>query len=68
MVQWVIERDEGICHLCNLPGADSADHIVPVSMGGAATAQNLLAAHRGCNSRRSDKPLGVIRISPSRAW
>lgn len=51
----VIERDGGICHLCGLPGADTADHLVP-RMGRhqaeAADKRLLAAAHRSCNSRK----------------
>lgn len=28
---WVITRDHGICWLCNHPGANSLDHIHPVT-------------------------------------
>ena len=48
----VIARDGGICWLCELPGADTADHIVPRSKGGHHGDSNLRAAHRVCNSRR----------------
>jgi 5-methylcytosine-specific restriction endonuclease McrA len=49
----VIERDGGVCHICGREGADTADHLVPRSVGGDSTDTSLLAAaHRGCNSRR----------------
>jgi 5-methylcytosine-specific restriction endonuclease McrA len=49
----VIARDEGICHICGEPGADTADHLLPRSLGGDSADMGLLAAaHRACNSRR----------------
>lgn len=54
---FVIARDKGICHLCGLPGADTADHLIPWSRGGTDDVHNLRAAHRTCNTKR-----GVHRI------
>lgn len=48
----VIARDKGICHICGLPGADTADHLIPRSKGGTNHPSNLAAAHRACNSRK----------------
>lgn len=48
----VLTRDHGICWLCGQPGADTIDHIVPLSQHGADTDNNLRAAHRSCNSAR----------------
>lgn len=31
LARYVIARDEGICWLCNHPGADTADHVIPVA-------------------------------------
>ena len=55
----IFERDGWVCQLCDepinrmalWPADDSAtvDHIVPVSRGGADAAENLQAAHWGCN-------------------
>lgn len=65
----VLERDAGICHICNEPGADTADHLVPLSKGGDANSPlNMRAAHRGCNSRRGDRPLTGPDLATSRAW
>lgn len=48
-------RDHGICHICKRPGADTADHLDPVSEHGPALPppERLAAAHRSCNSRRA---------------
>lgn len=47
-----IERDEGICYLCGLPGADSADHVTPRVRGGDSSDDNLRATHLQCNLRK----------------
>lgn len=41
----VLERDNWMCHVCGRPGADTADHIVPVSRGGTHALSNLAAIH-----------------------
>jgi 5-methylcytosine-specific restriction endonuclease McrA len=65
------------CHLCGLPGATTADHLVPWSHGGPNTLDNLEPAHGGCNSARQAKtlsewftvrPVRVPALAPSRAW
>jgi len=60
------ERSEGICHLCryfiDLPhfnhqlGA-SVDHIIPASIGGTRTYDNLRPAHAWCNSKRGQSTI-----------
>jgi hypothetical protein len=51
----VLARDRGICHICGRPGADTADHLDPVSEHGPGIPplDRLAAAHRSCNSRRA---------------
>lgn len=66
------------CHLCGLPGATTADHIVPRSKGGTNELENLAPAHSGCNTRRGNKTLAEwfathpLRdrptAAPSREW
>ncbi|MGB3604228.1 MAG: HNH endonuclease [Gordonia sp. (in: high G+C Gram-positive bacteria)] len=46
-----------VCHICGLPGADSADHVIPRSLGGPDTLDNLRPAHLACNQRRGNSPL-----------
>jgi 5-methylcytosine-specific restriction endonuclease McrA len=48
----VIQRDGGICWICGGYGADSADHMVPLRLGGRDSPDNLRAAHMRCNARR----------------
>lgn len=50
----ILARDNGICHLCGLPGADTADHVTPANWGGENTHADLKAAHRACNREKSD--------------
>lgn len=52
-------REKGtVCALCGLPGADSADHIVPRSRGGAVwDLANLQPAHRSCNFARGNRSI-----------
>lgn len=44
----------GVCHLCGHPGADTVDHLKPVSRYPALRwdIDNARPAHRSCNSRR----------------
>lgn len=67
------------CHLCGQDGADSLDHLIPLSRGGHPTAWNNRAvAHTACNVRRGSmllaewfaaNPLPTRpALSPSREW
>ncbi len=59
----LIERDEGICYICNMPvQADThynhdkhptIEHVVPISKGGTHTWDNVRLACRQCNTRKS---------------
>jgi hypothetical protein len=51
----VIARDHGICWLCHQPGADSVDHVTPVSKGGTNDMTNLRAAHLDCNQSKGNR-------------
>lgn len=65
-----------VCHLCGRPGSDSIDHIVPRSLGGTDDLDNLMPAHKRCNSSRGALALDEwrtryplpIRAEPSRDW
>lgn len=59
----VIRRDHGICHLCGQPGADTADHLIPVAHGGPPLSMtNLAAAHDiPCNRIRGTRPVDDVR-------
>jgi 5-methylcytosine-specific restriction endonuclease McrA len=64
-VDFLIERDGVICHLCQQP-VDSAlprndrmgatiDHVIPLSKGGVDELDNLKLAHWICNIRKGNK-------------
>jgi 5-methylcytosine-specific restriction endonuclease McrA len=65
-----------VCHLCGMPGADTIDHIVPRALGGTDDIDNLVPAHKRCNSSRGALPMAdwrrrhplPSRASPSRDW
>ncbi|MFI5955825.1 HNH endonuclease [Cryptosporangium sp. NPDC051539] len=64
----VLAASGGICALCGLPGANSVDHIVPLSKGGAPMApSNLRAAHSTCNSKRGNR-MQLRTVKTSRDW
>lgn len=64
-VREVFDKDGGRCQVCKKAinwdlswphkMSMSVDHIVPLSKGGSDEAENVQAAHLGCNSRKSDK-------------
>lgn len=65
------------CHLCGVPGADTADHLVPRSKGGAWwSLDNARPAHHGCNAARQDMDLAdwfalhplPSRLTPAPSW
>lgn len=61
-VAMTLERYGTVCWLCGLPGADSADHVIPRSLGGAVyNLDNLAPAHTPCNKARGNRP----RVAPA---
>ena len=51
--RWVL-KTKPRCHLCGIYGADSVDHIIPLSKGGRNERNNWAPAHRTCNFRKGD--------------
>lgn len=45
----------GICHICGLPGADTRDHVIPLSRGGTNHPSNIRPAHKHCNESKGAK-------------
>lgn len=57
------------CWICGRDGADTADHVIPLSEGGDLTSLlNLRPAHRSCNSRRGANLPTVTNLQSSRTW
>jgi 5-methylcytosine-specific restriction endonuclease McrA len=67
------------CHLCELPGADSTDHVVPAVEAPHLEfdLRNLRPAHRSCNYSRGAMPLDQwfakretrrVHLAASRDW
>ena len=50
----VLVRDNYMCYLCGLPGANSVDHVIPHAQGGSDGMENLKAAHMACNEKKRD--------------
>lgn len=53
----VVRRDGQICQSCHQPVRDDEvefDHVIPFSMGGPMTAENLRLLCRRCNREKSD--------------
>jgi len=60
--QQIIDRDESICYLCGhlvRPEDIHLDHIIPVSRGGAHTAENLRVTHAFCNLSKGANLIAV---------
>ena len=63
----VLERDGGFCHLCEgvvfathledraHPYGPTIDHLVPMSLGGSHTWDNVALAHHRCNSLKGNR-------------
>lgn len=56
-VKACLETYGSTCWLCGLPGANTADHVIPRSLGGAVyDLANLAPAHKRCNEARGNRP------------
>lgn len=64
----VLRRDGHRCGYCGAGGADTVDHIVPASRGGANSWTNTVAACYRCNQAKRDRTPAeagmVLRIRP----
>lgn len=49
----ILTQDD-TCHVCNLPGADQVDHVIPLAHGGTDTRDNLKPIHsRPCHQNKT---------------
>lgn len=51
----VVARDKGVCRYCG-GVANSIDHVIPVSLGGEHTVENIVQACTSCNSSKGPIP------------
>jgi 5-methylcytosine-specific restriction endonuclease McrA len=64
-----ILKDSPPCYLCGLPGADSVDHVLPISLGGPPLdPDNLRPAHIRCNSKRGNRLNVKPPLNTSEDW
>lgn len=66
-----ILEESNVCWLCGQPGADTVDHIVPLSVAPdlGEVAANMAPAHRSCNSRKGARLASSVRpLRASRNW
>lgn len=65
-VQLTLQTYGTVCWLCRLPGATSADHIIPRSLRGAVyEIRNLGPAHTHCNESRGNRPAEAFELIES---
>jgi 5-methylcytosine-specific restriction endonuclease McrA len=58
--------EDDTCWICGKEGADTIDHLLPISKGGSLLDKNnLKPAHFSCNSARGN---GNRRMPQSREW
>ncbi len=57
----IYARDGGHCQYCNKT-AESIDHVVPRSRGGAHEWENVVACCRRCNTQKSDRLLSECSL------
>lgn len=63
----VLRRDSFCCRYCGLHAADgrglTVDHVLPRALGGADTAENLVAACSDCNEGKASVPLDAPLVA-----
>lgn len=62
----IMRQHQGICHVCNKPGADQVDHVIPLSQGGTDEDDNLAPIHAyPCHK---DKTAREAQQARSKQW
>lgn len=69
-IEILIERDKGVCQLCNEPVlldvhyqhplSATNDHVIPISLGGEHSYANCQLAHRKCNTAKNNRVGGEM--------
>ena len=70
---YVFARDGWTCQLCNVKtpkklrgtfdnNAPELDHIIPISLGGTHTLENVQCSCRKCNGAKSNRPMGQLLL------
>lgn len=58
-IEKLFDRDDGLCGICNIHLEDnekgSIDHVIPLSLGGTHTWDNVQLAHLSCNIAKGNK-------------
>lgn len=50
----VLAKGNHICHVCHKPGADQADHIIPLAEGGTDDEPNMAPIHaKPCHANKT---------------
>ncbi len=63
----VLRRDNGTCQYCGRRQTDmTTDHILPRSVGGADSWENLVCACSDCNARKGDRTPSQARMALAR--
>lgn len=66
----LLERSGGLCYLCALPLALAdvqIEHVIPIARGGLHVDENLAAACKDCNTRKSDR-IVAFHVASRRPW
>ena len=57
----ILERQAGLCAICARPGQRwEFDHVIPLAIGGADDASNMVAVHGPCHREKTSKDVKVI--------
>lgn len=50
----IMDKHDGTCHVCGLPGSDQVDHVIPLAEGGSDDMENRRPIHsEPCHREKS---------------